>query len=353
MNVLGSWNWAYGYPYLPISAAVLIIPRLIYGNQFAGQVQVNVFLMRQFVSVLPMVLALMLAVYLVTRYKSVRFSVSLFVFLLLIPGVVKICYRFWHPDSIILLLVLLTIYFLQKDDLRFGRYFYLAAAACGLTTAIKLWGLFFFLAIAGYLIAGLIRHKLSLKKFLFSGLLFILTMLATIIISSPSLLAPYVARTAVASWADQQAKILLSPERGNTTGIYQTTLTNWLKYFGQHFMKAYFFFFAAFALPAGALWGSRKALNRLLLAWCLPVILFLAYISTMKSFQYMLPVGIPLYCGAFLFPAITENPPTLKWLSFLAKPLAREIIRGVTLAFFISQLVINLIILYLFAVRGR
>ncbi len=353
LNVLGSWNWAYGYPYLPISAGVLIIPRLIFGNQFAGQVQLNVFLLRQFVSVLPMVLALMLAVYLVTRYKSVRASVSLFAFLLLIPGVVKICYRFWHPDSIILLLVLMTIYFLQKDDLRFGRYFYLAAAACGLTTAIKLWGLFFFLAIAGYLVAGLIQHKLSFKRAVLAGALFILTMLVTVIISSPSLLAPYVARTAVASWTDQQTKLLLSPEHTTHTGIYQTTLTNWLYYFGQHFMKAYFFFFAILALAAGALLGSRKALNRLLLAWCVPVILFLAYVSTMKSFQYMLPVGIPLYCGAFLFPAIAENPTYPKWLNFLAKPLTREIIRGVTLAFFISQLVVNLIILYLFAVRGR
>ena len=351
--VLANWTWSYGYPYLPISAGVLIIPRLIFGNQFAQHMELNIFLMRQFVSVLPMVLALMLAVYLVTRYKSTRLSVSLFVFLMLVPGIVKINYQFWHPDSIILLLVLLTIYFLQKDDQRFGHYFYLAAVACGLTTAIKLWGLFFFLAIAGYLMAGFFRHKLSLKKSLLSGLLFILTMLGTIIITSPSLLSPFIARMALDSWTGQQEKILLGPERIDPTGYYQTTLTNWLKYFGQHFMKAYFFFFATFALVAGSLWGSRKALNRILLAWCLPATIFLAYFSAMKSFQYMLPVGIPLYCGAFLFPAIAENPTYPKWLSFLAKPLTRKIIWWVTLAFFASQFIINLVILVLFAQRGR
>ncbi len=85
-NVLGSWNWAYGYPYLPISASVLILPRLIFGSEFSQHVQLNIFLMRQFVSVLPMVLALMLAVYLVTRYRSTRLSVSLFVFLAVDPG---------------------------------------------------------------------------------------------------------------------------------------------------------------------------------------------------------------------------------------------------------------------------
>jgi hypothetical protein len=352
-NVLGSWNWAYGYPYLPVSASVLIIPRLIFGAQFSDQIQLNILLMRQFVSVLPMVLALMLAVYLVTRYKSTWISVSLFAFLLLIPGVVKICYRFWHPDSIILLLVLLTIYFLDKDYLRFGRYFYLAAVACGLTTAIKLWGLFFFLAIAGYLIAGLIRHKISFKKFFLSGLLFILVMLGTFIITSPSILVPYVARAAAASWTDQQSKILLGPERIDTSGIYKTGLMIWLKYFGQHFMKAYFFFFAYLALAAGALWGSRKKLNRILLAWSLPVTLFLAYYSAMKSFQYMLPVAIPLYCGAALFPEITGDRSTPKWLGFLAKPFIRKIIWGFTLAFFASQLIVSLVILYLFALRGR
>ena len=352
-NVLGSWNWAYGYPYLPISASVLIIPRLIFGEQFAEHVQLNIFLLRQFVSVLPMVLALMLAVYLVTRYKTVPGSVGMFVFLLLIPGVVKIGYRFWHPDSIILLLILLTIYFLQKDELRFGRYFYLAAAACGLTTAIKLWGLFFFLAIGGYLVAGLIEHKLPFKKLFLAGLLFVLTMLGTFILSSPSLLAPFIARGAVASWTDQQTKILLGPERIDPTGYYKTTLSNWLKYFGQHFMKTYFFTFAYIALAAGALWGSRKRLNRILLAWCVPTTIFLAYFSAMKSFQYMLPVAIPLYCGALLFPAISENPPYPKWLGFLDKPRTRKIIQWVTLAIFASQFIINLVILVLFAQRGR
>ncbi len=353
-NVLEAWPWWYGYPYLPISASVLIVPRLIFGDQFTEQIQLNLFLLRQFISVLPMVLALLLAVYLVTRYKSILASVSMFVFLLLIPGIVKICFRFWHPDSIILLLVLLTIYFLQKDKLRFGRYFYLAAVTCGLTTALKLWGLFFVLAIAGYLLAGLFQHKLTLKRFVLSGLFFILAMLATIIITSPSLLAPYITRVALESWTDQQQKILFGPKPIDPTGYYKTTLLNWLKYFGQHFMKGYFFFFAFFALITGSLWGARKYLNRLLLAWCTATTIFLAYFSAMKNFQYMLPVAIPLYCGAFLFPAITADENALpKRLAFLTKPLARKIVWGFTFAMAASQLIVNLVILYLFALRGR
>jgi hypothetical protein len=352
-NVLESWPWWYGYPYLPISASVLLIPRLIFGDQLAAHIQLNIGLMRQFVSVLPMVLALMLAAYLVTRYKSVLMSVSMFVFLLLVPGVVKINYQFWHPDSIILLLILLTIYFLQKDNLRFGRYFYLAAVACGLTIAIKLWGLFFVLAIAGYLLAGLHQKELTLRRFTLSGLYFIIILVITIVVTSPSLLAPYITRVALESWKDQQTKILFGPKPVDPTGYYKTNLSNWLKYFGFHFMKGYFFFFAYFALVTGSLWGSRKYLNRILLAWCVATTIFLVYFSAMKNFQYMLPVAIPLYCGAFLFPNITEITTNSKWLSFLVKPLTRKIVWGLTITLFSSQFIINLIILDLFVLRGR
>jgi hypothetical protein len=352
-NILGTWPWWYGYPYLPISASVLIIPRLIFGTQFTAHMNLNIGLMRQFVSVFPMVLAVMLAVYLVTRFKSAWMSVSMFLFLLLVPGIVKINIHFWHPDSIILCLILLTIYFLQKDDLRFGRYFYLAALTCGLATAIKLFGLFFVLAIAGYLAAGLLLKKLTLKKSVLAGAGFILVMIMTIVISSPSLLAPYITKVALASWFDQQHKILSGPSLVDTAGLYQTNLPNWLKYFGYHYMKGYFFYFAYFALAAGSLWGSKKYLNRILLAWCVPTTIFLVYFSAMKNFQYMLPVAVPLFCGAFLFPSISEVPPDSKWYAFLGRPLSRKIIQVLTMVLFASQLIINLVILYLLVVRGR
>jgi hypothetical protein len=352
-NILGTWPWWYGYPYLPISASVLIIPRLIFGNQFTAHMNLNIGLMRQFVSVLPMVLAIMLAVYLVTRFKSVWRSVGMFAFLLLVPGIVKINIHFWHPDSIILCLILLTIYFLQKDDLRFGRYFYLAALACGLATAIKLFGLFFVLAIAGYLAAGLLQKKLTLKKSVLAGAGFILVMIMTIVISSPSLLAPYITKVALASWFDQQHKILSGPSLVDTEGLYQTNLPNWLKYFGFHYMKSYFFYFAYLALGAGSVWGAKKYLNRILLAWSVPTTIFLVYFSAMKNFQYMLPVAVPLFCGACLFPSIAEAPADSKGDAFLGKPVSRKIIQVVTIVLFASQLIINLVILYLLVVRGR
>ena len=135
-SVLEGWSWQYGYPYFTVSAAVLLIPRLVFGDQFAGQVQLNIFLLRQFVSVAPMVLAMILAVYLATRYRNMLASVGMFVFLAAVPGIVKFNTRFWHADSVVVLLVMLAIYSLQKDKLRFGRFFYLAAVFCGVAAIL-------------------------------------------------------------------------------------------------------------------------------------------------------------------------------------------------------------------------
>jgi hypothetical protein len=67
----------------------------------------------------------------------------------------------------------------------------------------------------------------------------------------------------------------------------------------------------------------------------------------------MLPVALPLYCGALLFPAVTEGPPGQKQPAFLVWPTTRRAVRRITLLLFGSQLGINLVILVLYAVRGR
>ena len=351
-SVLEKWPWQYGYPYFTASAAALLIPRLIFGDQFTAQVQLNIFLLRQLVSVAPMVLSLVLAVYLVTRFKNMWASVGMFVFLATVPGIVKYNIHFWHADAMVVLLVMLTIYALQKDRLRFGRFFYWAAIFCALAAATKLWGLFFGPVIAGYLLAGLFKKQLTVGKFFLSGLLFLLAMLAAVFISSPTLMAPYIARVALRSWLPMQGS-LLTGYGGDTSGFYDKNLFNWLKYFGYHFMKGYFFFFAFLALIAGSLWGARVRLNRILLGWCATTVLFLAYFVALKNFQYMLPLAVPLYCGAFLLPTVTEGSPDSKWSAFLARPTVHKITWAITILMFASQFIINVVILVLYAIRGR
>lgn len=339
---LETWPFWYGFPYLSLSASVLIVPRLIFGNDYVHQVQLNIFLLRQFISVLPMILAIGWLVYLVTRFRSLPAAVGLDVFLLLIPGVVKFNYRFWHPDSLILLLVVLTLFFLDRDRLRFGRDFYLAAVTCGLAAAIKLWGLFFFLTIAGVLLAGLIRKVLTFRRMVAAGAGFLGVMLLTIILTSPTLLAPQPFLSYAHGIQYESQIVAQGYDEPDPTGVYRTGLANWLPYFQQHYMEPYFFFFAFFALLAGSLLGSARPLNRLFLSWCLVLAVYLIGFVAVKRYHYMLPLMVPLSAAPFLLPSLAGG-----WLprrlSFLGKPAASLVLWVVTAGVYLSQFVFNLI----------
>ncbi len=348
---LETWPFWYGFPYLPLSASVLIVPRLIFGNDYVSQVQLNIFLLRQFISVLPMILAIGLLVYLVTRFRSLPASVGLYLFLLLIPGVVKFNYRFWHPDSLILLLVVLTIFFLDRDRLRFGSNFFLAAVACGLATAIKLWGLFFFLTIAGTLLAGLIRKILTFRRMVALGAAFLGVMLLTIILTSPTLLAPQPFLSYAHGIQYESEVIARGYDEPDPTGVYQTGLTNWLPYFQKHYMEPYFFFFAFFALLAGSLLGSAQRLNRLFLSWCLVLTVYLVGFVAVKRYHYMLPLTVPLSAAPFLLPALAGEA-TRRGLSFLNKPAASLILWTVTVGMYASQFIFNLITIFTSSAMG-
>jgi hypothetical protein len=340
-NILDGWQWWYGYPYLPMSAVALIIPRLVFGESFVQQMQLNLLLLRQFVSVLPMTLALLLIVYLVTRFERKLFSIGMFIFLLLIPGVMVFNFHFWHPDGIILLLIILTAYFLDRDRLRFGVNFYLAAAACALAIAIKLWGAFFVLAIAGYLIAGWQRKVLTFKKMVLAGTGFLLVMVATIAISSPTLLVPYVTRGALEGWQSQQNWLLTGYQEPDPEGVYKTGLANWLKYFNMYYMTAYVFFISFASLGIGSLFGSKKSLNRIILAWCIATGIFLVNFASMKSNQYMIPLMLPLYIGLFLIPYVGQSPNDSKDPAFLRKPITQKLLWGFLILVAGSQFALN------------
>ena len=76
----------YGFPYYLFSAVIVLLPvKLIFG---LGNLQLNMLILRQFVSVLPMIAALMILVYLQTKFESFLKSIALFLLLLLIPEIV-------------------------------------------------------------------------------------------------------------------------------------------------------------------------------------------------------------------------------------------------------------------------
>lgn len=128
--VYGRYNK--GLPFYGPSALLLLILRMMgFGEDFP-----IIFLtLRQFISVLPMLCGLYLLVKMQDGFRTYR-SVLVFLFLLIVPATMYNGF-WWHTDGLTLLLSVLVLYFLFKDNLQFGKYFYLSAIACGVLTATK------------------------------------------------------------------------------------------------------------------------------------------------------------------------------------------------------------------------
>ncbi|KAF0108604.1 MAG: hypothetical protein FD146_490 [Anaerolineaceae bacterium] len=334
-------DYHYGYPYFYLNALVLFFSRLVFGSDFANHTQINLFILRQFVSVLPMMLAILVFVYIVTKFKSVLYSAGMFIVMLFIPGVIRYNQRFWHPDALMILFIALTFYCLQRDRLRFGRDFYYAAVMCALATAVKLYGFFFFLAIAGYLLAGLSGKVLTLKKMILAGLAFLLVMGMALIASSPFLLVPTANQSMIRILKEKSYEMSHGYDEPDPQHIYRTGLDIWLQFFDMHYTRPYFFFFLLGALALGSLLGSEKYLNRLILAWCLVVGGYLVFFVAAKSYQYPLPLMLPFYAGGFLFPAILNTNSSSLVRGFFNKPAVRLVVRGLGFVMISSQFLYN------------
>ncbi len=333
-NTMKDWPWWYGYPYLPISASVLLLPRMVYGPDYPDQVVVNVFLMRQFISVLPMVVSLWFLVYLAAGYKNLLHSAALYLFLACVPAVARYNFQFWHPDSIILFLTLLTIYFLRKDNLAFQKYFYFAAAACGFAANLKVFGLFFFLTIGGYLLAGLVQKALTLRRSVLAGGLFILTMAGTIIITTPQFMIPYMTRSFIADWAVQGERFASGYEGVGLTGEYVPGPRSYLEMSDEWFIHRSILFVALATMVAGSLWGRRQYENRLVLGWVVVSLGYLMFFNALKNFQYQIPVLLPLMLSLFWLPRLAEGE---RRPAFLQHPRAAQALWVLTIALLVFQ----------------
>jgi hypothetical protein len=186
LNFVAYRHYYYGSTFYFFSALTLLPIKL---SQGLRDTQLNMLLLRQLISVLPMIGALLLFTFVQTKFSSYIKTILLFVFLLSVSAVVE-NNMWWHVDSLAVFFVALTFFFLDKDGLRFGRDFYLAAAATGLATGTKVIGLFFFLAIPTYLLVGVARKHISLKTALLRGAAFVAIMAVTIFISNPFLIFP-------------------------------------------------------------------------------------------------------------------------------------------------------------------
>ena len=276
--------------------------RLVYGALFTNHTALNLWLLRQLISVLPMLLAAVLLVYLHTRFEKPWAAIGLLLLLLSMRAVVRSSLQWWHPDALSLLAVVLTLFFLARDQLRFGRDFFLAAAACGLAAGIKFAG---FLLFPGDL-------RLSAGRAGAQGADPRGAPCCMPGCSSPSWpprwSSPTHSSTTAArarnwsksrpsrpknwTWATAMTTRCITP-RGQPGGAGRSI---------PGMPSLLLLGFLLISLISGCIWGPNQLLNRLILLWIVPYSIYLFYFVAVKPDHYWLPVMLPLYSAALNIP---------------------------------------------------
>jgi len=215
--------------------------------------------------------------------------------------------------------IVLTFFFLDRDDLRFGKYFWLAAAACGLAIGTKHLGVFFALAIPVYLIWGVIAGQLTWKKAVRNGALFILVMLASIVISNPLLLLPQERAAIISTQVAQFRQTSVGILTANTSSFFEGS--SYPEDFRIHYGEWFFVLLGFLALGIGIARSESRRLNVLILAWMIPLALVLLNVGTRRT-HYFLPLILPLYSSlVHLFPETIPIPKRNAWVALRSRTI--------------------------------
>jgi len=202
--------------------------------------------------------------------------------------------HWWHPDALMMLAIALSFLFLDLDEYRLGKYFLLAAAACGLVSAIKLYGFFFFLTIPVYLLLAWRRKGMAFKKIILSSLLFVGIMLIVIVLSNPFLFY----KGPRGDMLDTQSNKSVELSEGYTheESLYYSLGPEYWRWTLTTYYGAPNFIVLLFLLLglAGAAIPDRD-IYWLLLAWIVPVGIYLMWFVSPKPDHYLMPLLIPLY----------------------------------------------------------
>jgi hypothetical protein len=288
-------HYFYGYPFFLFSAIFGLLPlKLTVG---LGGIQWNYLMLRQIISVLPMLAALLMLVYLQTKNKNYFHSIPLLVFLLFIPAVVK-NNTWWHPDSLVIMFITLTFFFFVRDDFNFNINFYLAAIACGLSIGTKLIGLFFFLAVPIYILWGIKIKRIDLSRAFKLALSFVAIMVVTFIISNPFLLIPS-ERAFALRVQKRQAEAMAF----GWHVAYEKGPLAWLPVIKEYYGSILFVLFSIFTLGMGVYRRSNRLFNVLIVFWAVPFALYVLFTIVIRPSHFLLPIALPVYSSLiYAFP---------------------------------------------------
>ncbi len=329
-------DYHYGYPFYFLSSVSILPVVWIHGASFENYTQINLLLLRQLISVLPMILAVGFLVFSQTHFQSRWKSWTLFMVLLSVRALVRNNIQWWHPDALSILAVVLTLFWLDRDDLRFKKNFYLAAVACAFAIGIKLAGIFFAPLIGIYLLAGLLRKRLTIGQAAIKAAVFLGIMLLALFLSNPFLINSG-ARQELVNIQTYKTQELDQGYAHDDPYYYQKgpqfwewTLTNW---YGQPLLLA----FMVLSLAVGCLWGQRKTFNRLLLGWAIPYSIYLLWFVAVKPDHYWLPILIPVFSAALnlwdALPAAADRVVSVARMQLQWKQMLRAAVLVILVAF--------------------
>jgi hypothetical protein len=293
-------HYYYGYPFYFFSGVALIPVKLILGTNWTSSTPLLVMILRESINVFPMLIAVLLLVWMFTKFRSFWQGLLLFAFLETLPAVVA-NNLWWHPDSLLVLFSVLTIFFLQRDQFRFGFNFFLSAVVCGLAITSKVLGVLFITTYVIYFLFSILSKKISIGKAVSKAILFLLLMAAAVVISMPQLLMPQERAEIIAVFKGNLSE--------NTQGFWVKgggLAQNWqtlCSYIPLYFGKAWLFLPAlAFAI-IGLFNKNTRLLAVLILSWAATYCGYFLFVAATLRPHYFLPVFLPLFaCLAIFWP---------------------------------------------------
>jgi hypothetical protein len=208
---------------------------------------------------------------------------------------------------------------------------------------IKLWGAFFVFPVALYLLIGLFKKKLRIKKAVLLGAGFILLMGFTLVVTNPGLLIPAVLKGWTRAIFGHLSNRTVGYDDPTNSGVYIKDYATWMKAFKENYLQEYYFYLCFAALGVYSFLGKRKWLAHILLAWCLPLTFFLVNFIATKSYWYIMVLLIPLYPAPFLLISLLEEKGNAFVQKWSEKKWLKAAVWLVVLALSISQMTTNII----------
>lgn len=291
----------YGLPFFGFGALLMLALR---GLGLEGNVTLLMLVLRQVLSTLPTLAGLLVLTYIQDQYKTWR-SIAIFLFLALIPATLR--NALWlHPDGLVILFSAFVLYFLWKDEHQLGKHFYWAAVFCGLLTATKLVGLYFFLAVLLCLVWFLANKQGNWKQFIKASLSFISIMMLCFLFANGFLFSKY-GRIQYLYTLQGQANWLAQGYGTIYTKGISAALQSLVENFG-----SVAFILLAFVVTAFALWHKRTRFqSAIILTWVLPLSISVLFFTHFK-YQYWLPVALPLFSSIVLLLPDKSNPASVR-----------------------------------------